>query len=87
MLKVARGNGAEFRMGPRLTSCSQKELYIVVDSKPPAARMHVQVIEIKGIANRRMLNDKPAGSRCVGMLQGREADSILELLSSASNTS
>jgi hypothetical protein len=87
MLKVARGNGAEFRMGLRLPSCPQKELYTVIDSKPPAARMHVQVIEIKGIAIRRMLNDKPLGSRCVGKLQGREADSILELLSSASNTS
>ena len=75
MLQVARGKNAEFRMGPRLSGCSQKELYTVVDSKPPAARMHVQVVEIKGIASRSMLNDKPAESHCVGKLQGREADS------------
>jgi hypothetical protein len=71
-------------VGLNLTSHSIKELYIVVDSKPPADRMPVQVIEIKGIACRAMLIDQPVGTRCVGKLQGREPGSSLEYLLSAS---
>jgi hypothetical protein len=83
---IARGNSAEFQMGNRLTRCPQKGLVSVFNSKPPAARMRVQVIEIKGIANQGMPIDKPAGSRRVGMLQGGERDSILELLSGLSSS-